>query len=427
MDRTLFQHPGQARVSDLRFACLFVLLLASIWGCATPQLPEVPPATKRQLLSGEALFGERVAPAEPIAIQDSSPEMERFLAPLFEIDSRRERLRRLVRRLAEVGLLNARYDERLTLSAAATIEAKAGNCLSYTNMFVTLARRLGLRARFQRVAVPPTWGIDGDLLIRSNHINAVVPNMRNTGLGQEFVMDFNYVAPESSHERWLVSDEHAFALMYANLSVDALMRGQQREAFAWLKRTLIEDPDNADHWVNLGVIYARAGVTDLAEAAFALAYRMTWRRQSVMAGLATLYRQTGDAERAHHYEEKIRRRRSRDPFYHFAVGRASYDKGAYEDALPAFRRAIELRPRTGIFHFMKGLALLRLGDEKRGLRGLRMATRYGQVDDYALRYRADLEEFLEVDPKDPNARIIARVSSGFDLYQRPGFAETRID
>lgn len=403
------------------------LLVVGVCACATPQLAEVSPATKGELLSGEALFGEPVPPAEPIAIQDTSPEMERFLAPLFEIDSHRERLRRLVRHLAEVGLLNARYDERLTLSAAATLEAKAGNCLSYTNMFVTLARRLGLRARFQRVAVPPTWGIDGDLLIRSNHINAVVPNMRNTGLGQEFVMDFNYVAPESSHERWLVTDAHAFALMYANLSVDALMRGQQREAFAWLKRTLVEDPDNADHWVNLGVIYARAGATDLAEAAFTLAYRMTWRRQSAMAGLATLYRQTGDAERAHYYEEKIRRLRARDPFYHLAIGRAAYDKGAYEDALPSFRRAIQLRPRTGVFHFMKGLALLRLGDDKRGLRGLRMATRYGQVDDYALRYQADLEEFLDVDPNDPNARTIARVSSGFDLYERPGFAETRID
>ncbi len=403
------------------------LLVMGVCACATPQLPEVSPATKRELLSGEVLFGTEVAPAEPIAIQDTSPEMERFLAPLFEIDSRRERLRQLVRHLAEVGLLNARYDERLTLSAAATLEAKAGNCLSYTNMFVTLARRLGLRARFQRVAVPPTWGMDGDLLIRSNHINAVVPNMRNTGLGQEFVMDFNYVAPESSHERWLVTDAHAFALMYANLSVDALMRGQQREAFAWLKRTLVEDPDNADHWVNLGVIYARAGATDLAEAAFTLAYRMTWRRQSAMAGLATLYRQTGDAARAHYYEEKIRRLRARDPFYHLAIGRAAYDKGAYEDALPSFRRAIQLRPRTGVFHFMKGLALLRLGDEKRGLRGLRMATRYGQVDDYALRYRSDLEEFLDVDADDPNARTIARVSSGFDLYERPGFAETRID
>ena len=424
MQRTFARGGHSRRLAGTGFACLLGLLVA---GCATPQLPEVSPATKRELLSGEALFGAPIPPAEPIAIQDTSPEMERFLAPLLEIDSRRERLRQLVRRLAEVGLLNARYDERLTLSAAATLEAKAGNCLSYTNMFVALARRLGLRARFQRVAVPPTWGIDGDLLIRSNHINAVVPNMRNTGLGQEFVMDFNYVAPETSYERWLVTDEHAFALMYANLSVDALMRGEQRESFAWLKRTLVEDPDNADHWVNLGVIYARAGATDLAEAAFTIAYRMSWRRQSAMAGLATLYRQTGDKARAHYYEEKIRRLRSRDPFYHMAVGRAAYDKGEYEDALKSLRRAVQLRPRTGIFHFMKGLALLRLGDEKRGLRGLRIAVRYGQVDDYAQRYQKDLDEFLDVDPNHPNARSIARVSSGFDLYERPGFAETRID
>ena len=178
MQRTFARGGHSRRLAGTGFACLLGLLVA---GCATPQLPEVSAATKRELLSGEALFGAPIPPAEPIAIQDTSPEMERFLAPLLEIDSSRERLRQLVRRLAEVGLLNARYDERLTLSAAATLEAKAGNCLSYTNMFVALARRLGLRARFQRVAVPPTWGIDGDLLIRSNHINAVVPNMRKHG------------------------------------------------------------------------------------------------------------------------------------------------------------------------------------------------------------------------------------------------------
>ncbi len=47
--------------------------------------------------------------------------------------------------------LNIRYDAASTLSATDTFNARAGNCLSMTSLFVASARYLGLDAHFQTV------------------------------------------------------------------------------------------------------------------------------------------------------------------------------------------------------------------------------------------------------------------------------------
>ena len=390
-----------------------------------PSLPTVSDDDRVRLVSGVYLFDEVVPAAPSIDALQTNTAMHEFLAPIRKEKSTAERLRVLIRRLDEKGFLNFRYEEALTQGAGDTFLSGAGNCLSYTNLFVALARELGLRARYQRVDVPPTWDINNDLLIRSNHINVVVQHIRNTGTGPEFVMDFNYVEPEADYDRWVVRDKHAFALMYANLAVEAMKGNRLREAFAYVKRAIQEDAENADHWVNLGVIYAQAGLSTPAESAFAVALRMTWRRQSAFAGLAGLYRKTGQIEAAERMEASVRRLRERNPFYHLAVGQAAYDAGKYESALASFERAIALRSRTGVFHFMKGLSLFHLGDDKRAQRGLRMAKHYGQVDDFARHYQEDLAGFLEA--YSTEEVTTARWASGWDLYRNRGFRTSRIE
>ncbi len=345
-------------------------------------------------MSGRLAFGEVVPAAPTIDPLKTNDPIQDFLAPIREFRSSNERLRHLIAALEENGFLNFRYEEALTQTAADTFVSGAGNCLSYTNLFVSLARELGLRARYQRVDVPPTWDFDNDLLIRSNHVNVIIPHVR-TSTGQPFVMDFNYVEPEMDFPRWGVSDEHAFALMYANLSVEALRDRDLKHAFSLQKKAIELDSSNADHWVNLGVIYAQAGATDLAEKAFVIALRRSWKRTPALAGLAALCRDTGRIETAKRIETTVRRARKRNPFYHLALGEAAYESDRYTNALASFDRAIALRPRTGAFHFMRGLTLYQLGKVAAAERGMRLAMEYGQVDDFVRRYYTDLVAFVD--------------------------------
>ena len=74
----------------------------------------------------------------------------------------------------------------VTRTASDTFHDRQGNCLSFTMLFVGLARAAGLTANYQSVEVPPTWANDGQVVIAS-HVNAVV----RTGFGEETVVDFN--------------------------------------------------------------------------------------------------------------------------------------------------------------------------------------------------------------------------------------------
>jgi len=56
------------------------------------------------------------------------------------------------------------YDEA-TRTAAETFRARRGNCLSFTFMFVVLARGVGLDASFQEVEIPPEWTFAKDTYI----------------------------------------------------------------------------------------------------------------------------------------------------------------------------------------------------------------------------------------------------------------------
>ena len=48
------------------------------------------------------------------------------------------------------------YDE-ITRTASETFRARRGNCLSFSNMFVAMARDVGLDVQFQEVEIPPDW------------------------------------------------------------------------------------------------------------------------------------------------------------------------------------------------------------------------------------------------------------------------------
>ena len=413
------------RVSNALIAgSLLVMCLCGATGCAmAPPLPEVSNQQLTQLLTGEALFGSPIPAAPTMDVLEVSDDMKAFVETIRQKKSSADRLRGLVKKMQETGFLNARYEARLTQNAASTFEAQAGNCLSYTNLFVALARSVRLDARYQRVDVPPTWDVDNNLFIRSNHINVVVRDMRQVVQGREFIMDFNYVEPEADYERWVVTDRHAEALVYANLSVNALMDGNVERAFAYQRSALEVDPKNPEHWTNLGVIYMQVGALDLAEAAFAEGLRRSWRKYSAMAGLASLYRKQGDIKAAQFYEKRVITYRNRNPFYHLAVGQSAYDHGQYTNALSSFKRAIHLRPRTGAFHFMKGMTYFQLGDDARGHKSLRRALYYGEVTDLANLYRADLNDFLATTTA-AEAEITSS-SNGWELYRNQGFRASR--
>lgn len=368
---------------------LTVVLAAS--GCAASQ-PVVlaVPEFAAELITGEAVFGE------PVGIEESpdyevlatTPEMVAFVADITDGRLAVMRFRRLLDRLRETGFFDNVYDASVTKTAADTFASKVGNCISYTNLFIALARLVDLDAHYQVVEVRhPTWNVDTGLLIRNNHINVVIEGPRfDRNRTSGYTIDFNLVDPEPDARVTKISDAFAMSLFYANLSVNELLDGNDRLAFSLLRRALELEPRNADLWINLGAFYSRHEKHAPAIASYEIAAQLAPREKIILSGMERGYRALGDLDKADKLAQKVRRHRQANPFYHFAVAQTAFEEKDYPASLSAINRAIDLQRRNPRFHFMKSLVEGQLGQVEASRRSLSKAKRLGRFDDLERRY-----------------------------------------
>ncbi|MFV2089692.1 MAG: tetratricopeptide repeat protein, partial [Pseudomonadales bacterium] len=269
-------------------------------GCVTPWDSAVRVDYSEELLSGVALFGEEVGSDEaPDAdILGLTDDMVSFVEDtLGKQRKAAARFRKLFSALVRGGYFNSGYQANTTNTAAETFLDKSGNCLSYTSMFIALAREAGLDARFQIVDVPPTWDADSGYLIRYTHINVLLKGVLfNRVYGDDISVDFNDVLPDPDYARYVISDDEASALYYANRSVGLFRSGSHREAFALLKKAIEIDPDNPDLWINLGAFYAKRWDYEHAIQAYQMTLQIEPQNRGAMSGLGRSYEYIGETE-----------------------------------------------------------------------------------------------------------------------------------
>jgi tetratricopeptide (TPR) repeat protein len=276
-------------------------------GCAAaaPVASRIPDS---DLLSGAALFGEapKQAPFPREEIFALDAEMRAFVREHVDGASAPDaRLKSLLSGMERRGLFSLDYDAGVTQTATDTFHRRAGNCLSFTVLFVALAREAGLRASYQMVDIPPTRSTEADLILMSNHINALV----KTGSSRDYVVDFNLNELKGKYQTRAVNDQYALALFYSNNGVDALLRDDHATSFVHFRAAIEAFPTIAGPWVNLGLLYARAGRYEHAEAAYLRALAIDRRNRSALANLARAYAASGDHERAAMYEARAGRGR----------------------------------------------------------------------------------------------------------------------
>ncbi len=369
----------------------FVAMLAV--ACTTPPPPpEKFRLSDAELLSGTALFGETVRETPRGDVLALDDEMRAFVArKVGKAKRQATRLRRLVRGMISDGLLNIEYDTGATRTARETFHQRSGNCLSFTNLFVALAREAGIEARFQILDIPPVWVGDGDTVMLRNHINAVVNNMREGRYRRrDYVVDFNTPEFSGNYKARQVSDAYAVALYHSNLAVKALEEENTREAFRHLRRAIHSYPDIPGPWVNLGVLYARSGLPRLAESAQLRALEAQPGNHSAMTNLARLHTLQGNTEQAAYYQRRVRFYQQQNPWYHFWLANQAMGAARFADAFEALERALNLQPDEHRFHFLAGRIHTRLGNLEAARQSFAQALEHARNEKLRSRYESKL-------------------------------------
>lgn len=291
--------------------------------------------------------------SDPLQIND---EMKQFLqSHIGSEGDPLDQLHTLVRVVFQENALNFEYVPQ-TRTAIETYNHRGGNCISFTFLFLAMARHLGLDARFREVDVAPTWSRVGDVISISGHANAAV-FIGNQG----YVVDLFPRVDRIQLGGRIVSDERARAHYFSNRAVDQLAQGHTEDAAEYLRVALELDPTSTFAWTNLGVVRSFKRDPEGAESAYLKALELEPAEMVAMSNLASLYQYLGRTREAKTYASKVRRFKLRNPYYHFGLGMQAFQNGQYREAVDRFRIALRLKPVEHNFDLAIAKAYVRLG------------------------------------------------------------------
>lgn len=365
---------------------LFVLLLTPlVFACATQ-----PPVAREVVVSDlELLDGTRLGlgpeqRTESVSLLAVNDDMRAFLhenVPDGVGDRRKVEL--ILEAILEDGL-QLSYNNFKTYTAQEAFYSREGNCMSFTSLFVALAREAGVDAKFQEVEVPPTWSQRGESWLYNLHINAVVDIP-----GGHQVVDFSLENYSSDYRRWPLGDLEALSRYHNNLGVHWMNQGKSQKAFLHFRRSLELSDEWGFVWSNLGTLYRRAGDLAAAEAAYLKAVALD-DEPSANSNLARLYQQLDKQELAAYYKNRVHLFRRKNPYYLFHLAEEAYALADYNRAATLLRTAIRRDDKDHQFHRLLGLVYTRSGDLDAARRSFRKAEALAKGQDKA-RYNDKLE------------------------------------
>lgn len=376
-------------------ACLAVVAAA----CATVQGDLATKAiTAEELLAGGLLAA---AGSQPTLVAEEqvlalTPEMRDFLDT--HVDRKgggNLKLHQLVSAMVEAESFGLVYDE-ITRTASQTFRDRRGNCLSFSNMFVAMARDVGLDVEFQEVDIPPDWTFDKDTFVLNRHINVFV----SLGSMPPRVVDFNIGDFKSTYDMWKVTDRRARAHFYNNIGVEHMQAGDTAVALACFRKAIADnDAGFSPAWTNLGTLYLRNGHPAHAEAAFLQALEASPTDLVAMSNLARLYERQGDRQRAEAFQKRVAEHRRRNPYYRYQLALQAYRAQDYDTAIEHLKYAIGKRVNEDQFYYLLGLCYLRKGDQRAAGRWLARAEEVAATDALKRRYSSKIDTLLH--PHDP--------------------------
>lgn len=296
-------------------------------------------APPRQAASGveQALAGLGIEPSEVAIPYALTPEMVAWAHQIAPAELGEDaKIERLLEGLLDSGELELEYSWGRTGTAAEVFRDQKANCLAFTNLFVGMAREVGVPVFFVAVE-SATYRRNGEFVVVSDHIAV------GHKLGEEVrLYDFSAEDRGALQNLRPINDLTAIAMFHSNRGAEALQGGDLRSALDWLRLAVRIDDELSNAWLNLGVTRRRVGDLDGAEEAYRRALEVDPRTYAAYQNLAGLLHFRGRAEEAREFEVALKRSPTRNPYTYISLGDISFRSGRLGEARRFYRRAAYL-------------------------------------------------------------------------------------
>jgi tetratricopeptide (TPR) repeat protein len=379
-------------VSPVRLFSLPALgmIAFSLVGCAGTQKRILTADEMRSELEARVSTQMRDEIVIPFEIDDEILQLARDVTQ--DVSNDDEKVRAIVNTILGLGGFSISYDWLSNKTAREVFREGQGNCLAYTNLFVGMARAVGLDARYADVRFSERITREAEIIVHSQHITAAVK--RSTGtvlidfttnpgrryLGFEVIDDLEAIANFYNNQGFL----YGYFTETEDVDFDPLEKELEMYRLALEILPTFHRARN-----NLGVGLRRRGRVDEAIEQYRLAIEQYPKYPEAHSNLGTAYMHQGRTDEALEAFRIAARNAGRDGYVHHRLGVVYLRLARYQDAIEQFRKALSKEPELADARFHLGECYRRLGDEKKAIEEFEATL---EIDPNYVAARARLEQ-----------------------------------
>ncbi len=335
-------------------------------GCAATPKRFYTPDEARSELEARVSTQMRDEIVIPFEIDDEIGQLARNATR--NASSEGEKVRAIVGAITSLAGFSVSYDFLSNKTAKEVFREGKGNCLAYSNLFVGMARAVGVEAVYADVKFTERITREAEIIVKSTHITAAV--MQG---GEATLIDFTR-SPERKYTAFKVIDDlEAIANFYNNQGFlygyftekeDVDFDPLEKE-LAMYRLALEILPTFGRARNNLGVALRRRGRVDEAIEQYKLAIEQDPRYVEPHSNLGTAYLYQGRTDEALAEYRLAAENAGPDGYVHERLGATFLRLGRYQDAIKQFRKALSKEPGLADAHYHLGECYRTLGDEKK--------------------------------------------------------------
>ncbi len=376
----------------LRLGCSAVVFAAFGTGCGV--------AAKRSWTPDEirADLNHRITPEMLASVEVPFEINDEIRALAFRVTENlrgdKEKMRAIIRAIRQHTGGTISYDWLSNKTAVDVFEHGRGNCLAYTNLFVGMARAVGVEAVYVDVKTIEKVTREAEVIVNSGHITGGIKdgpdilfvdftaNPERQYAGAEIIDDFEAISNFYNNQGFLYG---YFAEALADQGgFDPLAREIEMYELALSVRPNFNRARN-----NLGVAYKRRGRFDEAVEQYNLALALEPSFTEARANLASAFYAQGDVDSAIREFQVAARNDDGNAWVRYHLGVLRYQRREYEEAADLFKKAISRDSRLADARFFLAETMLKLGDEERAIENFERAI---EIDPNYMSARARLDQ-----------------------------------
>jgi len=309
-----------------------------------------------------------------------TPELRKGLEHrLREAPSERSKINEVLRFIFED--LDLHYELTPTRNAMQAFQTQKGNCLSFVNLFVGVAREQGLNPFYVEVTDYQKWNHREGMVVSQGHI---VAGMYLEGELKTY--DFLPYRPKAYKQFKPIDDLTAVAHYYNNLGAEALLAGDLAKAHELLDIAVKVAPNFDKALNNLGVCQARSGHPDEALETYRKGLAIDPNNAMILTNMTRIYQQTGRGAEADQLLAQIEAGNDVNPFFYVYQGEMALSRGENDKALDYMVKALRLDTELPEVHLGFVKIYLALGDMEKARHHLERALKLDATNQDAIQY-----------------------------------------